>query len=130
MRKTYDFLKKAGTFYLATIENNEPRVRPFGAVSMYNNKLYICTSNKKDCFKQMMQNGRVEISAMVGAEWIRVSAKVVEDPSVEAKKAMLSENPVLNGLYSLNDGIFEVLYLEKAAASFYQFGKDKTVETF
>ncbi len=130
MDRTVNFLKKAGTFYLATIENNKPRVRPFGALSVYQNRIYICTNNTKDCFKQMMQNNRVEISAVIGNEWIRVSAKVVQDPSEEAKKAMLKDNPMLNSLYSINDGIFEVLYLKDAIVSFNQFGKEKEEETF
>ncbi|MFA6856262.1 MAG: pyridoxamine 5'-phosphate oxidase family protein [Treponema sp.] len=130
MTRTYEFLKKAGTFYLATVDHDQPRVRPFGAVCIYGGKLYITTSNKKNCFRQMLENPKVEISGMAGNEWIRLTCEVVRDESVEAKKAMLEENPSLKSMYAVDDGKFEVLYLKNAAAVFNTFGKEPAVEKF
>lgn len=130
MKRTYDFLKKAGTFYLATVDKDQPRVRPFGAVCIAHEKLYICSNNKKECYKQMLDNNKIEISAMVGNEWIRLTGLVKNDSSKKVKSAMLNENPILKTMYSEDDTIFEVLYLENVTATFNQFGKEKEVEAF
>ena len=128
MNRTFKFFRDAGTFYLATVDGNQARVRPFGAVCLYNNRLYICTNNTKRCFKQMMENPNVEISAMVGDQWIRLEGVVARDQSKEAKKAMLDANPVLQNMYSADDDIFEVLYFKKGTARFYSFGKEPEEE--
>jgi uncharacterized pyridoxamine 5'-phosphate oxidase family protein len=128
--RTYNFLKKAGTFYLATVDNDQPHVRPFGAICICEGKMYICTNNKKDCYKQILMNNKVEISAMVDNQWIRLTGYVKTDSSKNAKSVMLEEYPMLKKMYSLNDDIFEVLYLENAIATFNQFGKEKEVEAF
>jgi uncharacterized pyridoxamine 5'-phosphate oxidase family protein len=130
MTRTHDFLKKAGTFYLATEEGDQARVRPFGAVCVYEGKLYICTNNKKSCFRQMQANPKVEISAMAGGEWIRLTGTVCADESKGAKEAMLAANPSLKGMYAADDQLFEVLYFEKATASFNAFGKKPEIEEF
>jgi uncharacterized pyridoxamine 5'-phosphate oxidase family protein len=130
MTRTYEFLKNAGTFYLATMDHDQPRVRPFGAVCIYDGKLYITTNNKKNCFRQMLENPKVEITGMVENEWIRLTCKVVRDESVGAKKAMLEENPSLRSMYAVDDGKFEVLYLQEAASVFNAFGKDPETEKF
>lgn len=116
MNKAVKFLKDCETFYLATNDSGQPRVRPFGAVTCYNNKIYICTNNKKDCFKQMIDNPKVEISAVLDGRWIRLCGEVAADSDVNAKKAMMEDNPVLKSMYSLEDGIFEVLYLLNPSA--------------
>ncbi|GKX67494.1 pyridoxamine 5'-phosphate oxidase family protein [Inconstantimicrobium mannanitabidum] len=129
MNKVIEFLQKVGTFYLATADDDQPRVRPFGAVVEYNNKIYIATNNTKDCFKQMQQNSKVEISATKGAEWIRLSGTVAVDSSEAAKTAMLEANPALKNMYSVTDGLFEVLYFTKGTATFYSFkGQPETIE--
>jgi uncharacterized pyridoxamine 5'-phosphate oxidase family protein len=130
MERTYNFLKKAGTFYIATVDNDQPRVRPFGAICKCEGKMYICSNNKKDCYKQMLNNNKVEISAMVDNEWIRLTGYVKSDSSKNVKSVMLNENPMLKSMYSADDDIFEVLYLENVTATFNSFGKEKEVEAF
>ena len=130
MTRTLDFLKKAGTFYLATEEGDQARVRPFGAVCVYDGKLYICTNNKKSCFRQMQANPKVEISAMVGGDWIRLTGTVCLDESRGAREAMLAATPSLQGMYAADDKIFEVLYFVRATASFNAFGKKPEIEEF
>jgi uncharacterized pyridoxamine 5'-phosphate oxidase family protein len=130
MKRTYQFLKDAGTFYLATIDEGQPRVRPFGAVCIYNNRLYICTNNKKDCFKQMLKNDRIEISAMYKGDWIRLMGTVVADGDSKAREAMLEANPSLRKFYSNEDGLFEVLFLTNAKATFCSFTKKTETEEF
>ncbi|MDR2135448.1 MAG: pyridoxamine 5'-phosphate oxidase family protein [Treponema sp.] len=131
MQEVYDFLKKAKTYYLATVEGDQPRVRPFGTVNVFDGKLYIQTGKAKDVSKQIAANPRVEICAFDPADgaWIRVQATAVEDPRREARKSMLDAYPSLRGRYSEDDGNTQVLYLKDAVAVFAGFGKEpKTVK--
>ncbi|MBP5245130.1 MAG: pyridoxamine 5'-phosphate oxidase family protein [Clostridia bacterium] len=121
MEKVYEFLKEAGTYYLATVDGDQPRVRPFGTVNIFEGKLYIQTGKKKDVSKQIAKNPKVEICAFSGGKWVRVSGKLVEDDRVEAKKAMLDAYPELRGMYNENDGNTQVLYFENAKAEFSSF---------
>jgi len=125
MNKITEFLNKSGTFYLATIENNKPRVRPFGAE--FEGKIYICTNNQKDVFTQILVNSNVEISSMVDDKWIRLEGKLSIDNREEAKKAMLEANPPLRSMYNENDGIFEVLYFTEATAKICSFTSEPDI---
>ena len=130
MQETYDFLKNCGVFYLATIDNDKPRVRPFGALNIFENKLYIQTGKVKDVFKQMEKNPDVEITAFNNGRWIRVSGKVVRDDRFEAKEDMLENNPELKSMYSASDDNTEVLYLKDAKATIYSFTEEPIVMEF
>ena len=121
MQEVYDFLKKAGTYYLATVEGDQPRVRPFGTVNIFEGKLYIQTGKVKPCSKQMLANPKIEICAFTGGEWVRVAAKAIEDDRVEAKESMLEAYPNLKAMYSATDDNTQVLYLEDAVATFSSF---------
>ena len=123
MKETFEFLKKCGVYYLATIdEEGNPRVRPFGTAEIFEDKLYIETGKKKEVFKQIENHNQVEICACGPNEtWIRVSAKLVLDDRVEAKKDMLDKNPVLRQMYDENDDNTAVLYLEDATATISSF---------
>lgn len=123
MNRAFDFLKAAGTFYLATVDGDQPRVRPFGAVALFEDKLYITTGNGKAVFAQLMANPKIEISGMVGGDWIRLSAVAVRDERREAKTAMLEQNPELRNLYNEDDGVMEVLYLTDATVTICSFTK-------
>ncbi len=117
MKEVYDFLKNSGVFYLATTDGDSPRVRPFGAICLFENKLYLITSNQKDVYKQLEKNPKVEISSMTkDGKWIRLSAETVRDARFEARKAMLDDYPDLRSIYSENDGKIEVLFLKNAKA--------------
>ncbi len=130
MEEVYQFLKQCGTFYLATEEGNQPRVRPFGALNIFDGKLYIQTGKRKNVSKQMQINPNVEISGMVGRKWIRLEGKVVRDDRREAKEAMLDNNPELKGMYSADDDNTEVLYFEKAKATFCSFTEAPKIVEF
>ena len=122
MKKALEFLQESGTFYLATTEGNQPRVRPFGAVFEYEGKLYIATNNTKNCFKQMLENPKVEISSMnKKGQWIRISGEVVNDDRREVREVALEAVPVLKSMYNINDGIFAVLYFAKGTATISSF---------
>lgn len=121
MQEVYDFLKKCGTYYLATTEGNQPRVRPFGTVDMFDGKLYIQTGKVKDVSKQMKANSLVELSGMADGKWIRVAATAVEDDRVEARQHMLDAYPSLQGMYKADDGNCQVLYLKDATATISSF---------
>ena len=127
MNKITEFLNQSGTFYLSTVENNKPRVRPFGAVAEFDGKIYICTNNQKNVFKQILANPNVEISSMAGDKWIRLDGKLSTDERIEAKEAMLEANPSLKNMYSINDGIFEVLYFTEATAKIFSFGAEPEI---
>lgn len=129
MKKALEFLKESGVFYLATIEDDQPRVRPFGAVFEHEGKLYIVTNNTKKCFKQMLQNPKVEISSMnKKGQWIRVTGEVANDDRREVKKLALDSIPSLKSMYNIDDGIFAVLYFTKGTATIYSFAGEP--ETF
>jgi uncharacterized pyridoxamine 5'-phosphate oxidase family protein len=131
MKEVYDFLKEAGTYYLATEEGSQPRVRPFGTVDIFEGKLYIQTGKSKAVAKQIAANPRIEICAMdKQGRWIRVAGEAVEDNRVEAKKHMLDAYPQLRGMYSENDDNTLVLYLKNAVASIEAFGGEKKVIKF
>lgn len=121
MQEVCDFLKKSGTYYLATMDGDQPRVRPFGTVNIFEDKLYIQTGKIKAVSKQMMANPKVEICAMNGGEWIRIQAITVEDDRVEAKQSMLDKFPELHAMYSVTDDNTQVLYLKDAVATVYSF---------
>jgi uncharacterized pyridoxamine 5'-phosphate oxidase family protein len=121
MQEVHDFLKACGTYYLATVDGDQPRVRPFGTIHLFDGKLYIQTGKVKDASKQMMANPKVEICAHNGTEWIRVQATVVEDDRVEAKQSMLEAYPQLQKMYSATDDNTQVLYLKDAVATIASF---------
>ena len=122
MQTVHDFLKKVGTYYLATIDGDQPRVRPFGTINLFEGKLYIQTGKKKDVAKQIDASPKVELSAFDGETWIRIAATLVEDNRTETQESMLAAYPELQGMYSVNDGNSVVYYLKDATATFYTFG--------
>lgn len=121
MKEVCEFLKECGTYYIATVEGDQPRVRPFGTVNIFEDKLYIQTGKSKDVYKQIDTNGKVEICGVNKDKWIRVSGILVSDDRVEAKKAMLDSYPELRGMYNENDDSTAVLYFKDAVATIYSF---------
>lgn len=121
MKRTYDFLKKCGTYYLATVDGDKPKVRPFGTIDMFEGRLYIQTGKCKDVSKQISKNPEIEICAFDGGNWLRLSAKAVEDDRVEARQHMLDAYPELQGMYKADDGNTQVFYLKDAVATFCSF---------
>lgn len=121
MEQVYQFLKEAGTYYLATVEGDQPRVRPFGTIHLFDGKLYIQTGKVKPVSKQLAENPKAEICAFHKGTWLRVACELVEDNRVEAKKAMLDAYPNLRGMYNENDSNTQVLYLRGATATFSSF---------
>lgn len=130
MKEVYDFLKKCGTYYLATVEGNQPRVRPFGTVDIFEDKLYIQTGKVKPCFKQMDANPLVEICAFAEGTWLRIAATAVNDDRIEAKEHMLDQYPHLKSMYDAADGNTAVLYLKDATATFSSFTAPERVIKF
>ena len=129
MERIYNFLKEAGVYYLATVEGDQPRVRPFGTAHIFEDKLYIQTGKVKPCSKQIMANPKVEISAFHNGAWVRIAGELAEDDRVEAKKSMLDAYPNLRGMYDENDGNTQVFYFKHAVATFSSFGAaPETVE--
>ncbi len=130
MQEVYEFLKKCGTYYLATTEGNQPRVRPFGTVDIFEDKLYIQTGKVKNVSKQMNANPKIEICGVIGSQWIRVEAVAVEDDRLEAKQHMLDAYPSLQQMYKADDGNTEVLYLKDATATIYSFTDEPKIIKF
>lgn len=121
MEEVFELLKKIGTYYLATVDGDKPKVRPFGTVDLYNGKLYIQTGKKKDVSKQIEKNPNVELCAFQDGVWVRVAGKLVNDDSREAKKHMLNNYPNLRGMYNEDDDNTQVLYFEDGVATIYSF---------
>jgi len=128
MEKVLDFLKKANTYYIATVEGDQPRVRPFGTINLFEGRLYIQTGKSKDVSKQITANPKVEICACDGETWLRVACTLVEDNRAEAQESMLDAYPSIRSMYAVNDGNNVVYYLKDATATFYTFtGKPEVV---
>ena len=121
MEKVCSFLKEAGTYYLATAEGDQPRVRPFGTIHIYEDKLYIQTGRAKDVSRQLAANPKAEICAFKDGVWLRVSGELVDDNRVEAKKSMLEAYPDLRAMYDPEDDNTQVLYFKNARATFSSF---------
>ena len=129
MNEIYEFLKQAGTYYLATVEGDQPRVRPFGTVDLFEGRLYIQTGKVKPVSHQIHANPKVELCAFMEGKWIRVAGELAADERIEAKKHMLDAYPNLRGMYDENDGNTEVLYFTHGLATLCAFGAPpKTIE--
>lgn len=115
------FLRDAGTYYLATVEGDQPRVRPFGTVLLYGGKLYIQTGKSKSVSRQLAQNPKAELCAFKDGVWLRVAGELVNDDDRAVKVAMLEQYPQLKGMYSADDGNTQVLYFRNADATFSSF---------
>lgn len=122
MQEVYDFLKECGVYYLATAEGDQPRVRPFGTVDIFEGKLYIQTGKSKDVSRQLQANPKAEVCAFSDGTWLRVAGRLIRDERVEAKAHMLDAYPNLKGMYSAEDDNTEVLYFQDAEATFSSFG--------
>ena len=122
MKRVLDFLKKAEVYYLATVEGDQPRVRPFGTINEFEGKLYIQTGKVKPTSKQLAANPKAEICAFKDGAWIRVACELVEDDRFEARKSMLDAYPNLRHMYDENDGNTQVLYMQNAVATIASFG--------
>lgn len=130
MKRVYEFLKNAEVYYLATVEGDQPRVRPFGTVNEFEGKLYIQTGKVKPTSHQLLENPKAEICAFKDGAWIRVACELVEDDRFEAKKSMLDAYPNLRGMYDENDGNTQVFYMKNVTATFCSFGKQPEVVEF
>jgi uncharacterized pyridoxamine 5'-phosphate oxidase family protein len=130
MQEVHDFLKKAQTYYLATVEGDQPRVRPFGTIDIFDGKLHIQTGKSKDVAKQIAANPRIELCAFDSGSWIRVQANAVEDPRREAKVHMLEAYPALKDRYSADDDNTLVLALNDGVATISSFAAPPKVITF
>lgn len=117
MKRVYDFLKEAGTYYIATVDGNQPRVRPFGTVNIFEDRLYIQTGKGKAVNEQIIASSKVELCAIKGDEWIRVSGTLVLDERVEAGEAMLDAYPELRRMYTTGDNGNSVVYYFKDATA-------------
>ncbi|MBR1758399.1 MAG: pyridoxamine 5'-phosphate oxidase family protein [Lachnospiraceae bacterium] len=130
MEKVCQFLDEAQTYYLATVEGDQPRVRPFGTALLFEGKLYIQTGKIKPVSKQIAANPKVEICAFKGGTWLRLAGELVNDDRYEAKAAMLDKMPSLKAMYSADDDNTQVLYFKNATATFSSFTAAPEVITF
>ena len=121
IQEVYDFLKKCRTYYLATVDGDQARVRPFGTVDIFDGRLTIQTGRSKDVAKQMLANPKVELCAFDGDRWLRVAASAVEDPRLEAQEHMLDAYPHLKARYQPGDGNTIIFALEQVTATFSSF---------
>jgi uncharacterized pyridoxamine 5'-phosphate oxidase family protein len=130
MNEVYEFLKAAGTYYLATLEGDQPRVRPFGTIDLYGDHLYIQTGKRKAVADQLKANPKIELSAMLEGRWIRLTAEAILDENVEAQAHMLDNYPSLKAMYAPGDGNTEVYRLENVTAAIYSFTAEPEVYQF
>ena len=128
MNEVVEYLKSCGTFYIATSENGQPHVRPFGAVCEFEGKLYFVTNYQKKVYHQMKKNPKVEICGMYKGTWIRVEGEVKEDLRREARIAMMDANTAaLKDMYTVDDDLMTVFYFEHGTATIYSFTEEPKV---
>ena len=130
MQSVYDFLKKCGTYYLATMDGDQPRVRPFGTIDLFEGRLYIQTGKVKDVSRQLHANPKAELCAFQDGKWLRVAAELIADDRREPKVHMLESYPELQAMYAPDDGNTEVFYLQNATAVFSSFTDAPVTVTF
>lgn len=130
MEEIVDFLKKCGTYYLATVEGDQPRVRPFGTIHIFEGRVYIQTGKSKDVSKQIQANNKVEICGFTEGKWVRLAGELVRDDRVEAKASMLDAHPSLKDRYSAEDDNTEVLYFKNATATISSFTDEPKIVKF
>ena len=130
MQRVADFLKDAGTYYLATVEGDQPRVRPFGTAHIFEDKLYLQTGKVKDVSRQIHANPKVEVCAFKDGKWLRVAGELVEDDRIEARQSMLDAYPSSQNMYKADDGNTEVFYFKDATATFSSFTSEPEVVKF
>ena len=130
MQEVYEFLKAADTYYLATMDGDQPRVRPFGTIDLFDGRLYIQTGKRKDVASQLKANPKIEISAMLDGRWIRLSAEAILDENIDAQVHMLDNYPSLKAMYAPGDGNTEVYYLRNASAVICSFTSEPEVYHF
>ena len=130
MERVCNFLKEAGVYYLATVEGDQPRVRPFGTAHIFEGKLYIQTGKVKPTSRQLLANPKAELCAFHNGAWVRIACELVEDDRVEARKSMLDAYPNLRGMYDENDGNTQVFYFKNATATFSSFTAAPETVTF
>lgn len=135
IKTVYDFIKKCGIYYLATVENNKPRIRPFGTIDLFDNKIYFLTEKRKNVYKQMIANPKIEICAFDGDIWLRLEATAVNDNSKTAKGHIIEEMsqffvPELKNIYQIDNDDVQVFYLKDATATFYSYTEAPKVVRF
>lgn len=130
IERVTQFLKEAHTYYLATVEGDQPRVRPFGTAHIFEGRLYIQTGKSKDVSKQLAANPKAEICAFKGGEWIRIAGELVEDDRSEARQSLLDAYPSLQGMYAADDGNTQVLYFRNAEATISAFTHEPEIIRF
>lgn len=130
MEEVYKFLKKCGTYYLATMDGDQPRVRPFGTIDLFEGRLYIQTGKKKEASRQMMEYSRIELCGFMGGKWLRVAADAIEDDRTAARQHMLDAYPSLKKMYAADDGNTQVFYLKNVKATLSSFAEETRTVCF
>ena len=130
MHEVYEFIRSAGVYYLATLEGDQPRVRPFGTIDLFDGRLYIQTGKRKSVADQLKANPNIELSAMLNGRWIRLTAEAVLDENVDAQTHMLDSYPSLKAMYAPGDGNTEVYWLRNATATICSFTAEPEVYQF
>lgn len=130
MQEVYEFLKKCGTYYLGTVDGDQPRVRPFGTIDLFDGRLTIQTGKIKDVSRQMIRNPKIEICAFDGERWLRIAVTAVEDSRIEAQEHMLAAYPSLQGMYQAGDGNTQIFALTQVTATFSSFTEAPRTVTF
>jgi len=131
LTKIYDFLHEAKRFFVATVDKDKPRVRPFGSYMIYDGKLYFSTADTKPFWRQIIENPNIEICACDGeGGWLRIEAKANPDRRKVVKEAMLRQNPRLQQIYEAHGKHVALFYITNATAAFENLKGEKEVFKF
>ncbi|MCR4675903.1 MAG: pyridoxamine 5'-phosphate oxidase family protein [Sphaerochaetaceae bacterium] len=122
MNRIVEELKKAKVFYIATTdEEGKPQVRPFGSVTEIDGEVFICSNNRKEFYRQVMNNPEIAICGMYEDRWVRVWGKAVRVDDDKARSAMLKDPTGPSSLYRVGDGLFEVFRIENPKGMLFSF---------
>lgn len=118
MKEVTKLLTENPMGFLATVENGEPRVRPWGFMFEENGKFYFCTNNTKDVYRQLQASPSIEFSSVSGTfVWVRLRGKVTFTEDIRIKEKILASNDLVKSIYqSADNPIFKAFYIEHGLA--------------
>ena len=111
--KVYKFIDEAKVFYLATIENDKPHIRPLGSHKLVNDKVYFLVGDFKNVYKQLLKNPNCElVASKPTGEWMRISGKAIFEKDFTISDSMLNDNKNIKELYEKNGWKAMVFHIE------------------
>ncbi|MCL1948931.1 MAG: pyridoxamine 5'-phosphate oxidase family protein [Turicibacter sp.] len=130
MENILEFVTSQKITYLATIDNDQARVRPMGKLSLIDGKLAWCTNSAKDVFKQVAANPKIEFSMFGGGKNVRLSGNCLPTKDDSFKEKFIADQPHVVQYYGGGEGTLEVMVFEQANATVTAKGAKEVVALY